>query len=63
MKYRIFISSVQREFARERKTLADYIRMDALFGKFFEVFIFEETPAASVSAQKVYLDEARNCDV
>ena len=63
MKYRIFISSVQLEFARERKTLADYIRRDALFGKFFEVFIFEETPAASVSAQKVYLDEARNCDV
>lgn len=51
MKYRIFISSVQREFVRERKAIADYIRRDALFGKFFEVFIFEETPAASVSAQ------------
>ena len=63
MKYRIFISSVQREFARERKALADYIRRDALFGRFFEVFIFEETPAASDSAQKVYLGEAKDCDV
>ena len=63
MKYRTFISSVQREFARERKALADYIRRDALFGRFFEVFIFEETPAASDSAQKVYLGEAKDCDV
>ena len=63
MKYRIFISSVQREFARERKALADYIRRDALLGRFFEVFIFEETPAASDSAQKMYLGEAKDCDV
>lgn len=26
MTYRIFISSVQREFAKERKAFADYIR-------------------------------------
>ena len=40
MKYRIFISSVQREFAKERKAIAEYIRKDALFGKFFDVFLF-----------------------
>ena len=33
MKYRIFISSAQREFAKERKAIADYVRKDALFGK------------------------------
>ena len=38
---RIFVSSVQREFAVERKALAEYIRTDALLGRFFEVFIFE----------------------
>ena len=63
MKYRIFISSVQREFAKERRALADYIRRDALFGKFFDVFLFEEMPATNVSAQRVYLAEAKNCDV
>jgi len=42
MKYRIFISSVQREFATERKLLADYIRKDAILCKFFEVFLFEK---------------------
>lgn len=63
MKCRIFISSVQREFAKERRAIADYIRRDALFGRFFEVFIFEETPAANVPAQMVYLEEAANSDV
>lgn len=41
---KIFISSVQREFAEERAMLSSYIRNDALLGKFFDVFIFEETP-------------------
>lgn len=63
MKFRIFISSVQREFAKERRELAKYIRGDALFGKFFDVFLFEETPAASISARNVYLREASECDV
>ncbi|MCE5174431.1 MAG: DUF4062 domain-containing protein [Bacteroidales bacterium] len=51
---RIFISSVQQEFAKERKLLADYIRQDALLGQFFETFIFEKTSAKDKSAQKVY---------
>ncbi len=32
MTYRIFISSTQREFAKERKAFADYIRKDMMFG-------------------------------
>ena len=63
MKFRLFISSVQKEFAKERRAIASYIRKDAVFGKFFEVFLFEESPAASVSAQGVYLKEASQCDV
>lgn len=63
MKFRIFISSVQKEFARERREIARYIRKDALFGKFFDVFLFEETPAGSGPAQGVYLKEAADCDV
>ena len=63
MAYRIFISSVQREFAKERKALAEMIRKDMLLGTFFEVFLFEETTAQSRSAQSVYLDEVRNSDI
>ena len=39
---RIFISSVQSEFAEERAMLGQYIRTDALLGKFFEIFLFED---------------------
>ena len=63
MKYKIFISSVQSEFASERKALADYIRDDELLGDFFDVFLFEEQPAKNRSAQAVYLDEVASCDV
>lgn len=60
---RIFISSVQQEFAKERKALAEYIRTDALLGRFFEVFIFEEMPAKSQSAVQVYLGEVEQTDI
>ena len=32
VRYKIFISSVQREFAKERKALAEYVRKDAILG-------------------------------
>ena len=47
---RVFISSVQREFAQERRQLCDYIRTDGLLGRFFVPFIFEDMPASEVSA-------------
>ena len=45
MSLRIFVSSVQTEFAEERRRLAEYIRSDALLADFFDVFLFEEQPA------------------
>ena len=60
---KIFISSVQREFSEERAMLSTYIRQDALLGKFFETFIFEESPAQSTSAQQVYLEQVERCDI
>ena len=63
MTYRIFLSSVQREFAKERKALAEYVRKDMLLGMFFEVFLFERTAAQNRSAQGVYLGEVRDSDI
>ncbi len=63
MTYRIFISSVQREFAKERKSLADMIRKDLLLGTFFDVFLFARTAAQYRSAQGVYLSEVRESDI
>ena len=37
-KIKIFISSVQSEFAEERQALAEFLRADPLLGKFFEPF-------------------------
>ncbi len=63
MKERIFISSVQKELAVERLALKNYIQGDALLGRFFEVFLFEDLPASDRRADKVYLDEVDRCDV
>lgn len=61
--YRIFISSVQREFAQQRRMLSDYLRGDALFGRLFDVFLFEDVPASDRRADDLYLEEADRCDV
>ena len=60
---RIFLSSVQKEFAAERAALRDYLRGDALMRRFFEVFLFEEVPAADRRADALYLDEVDRCDL
>ena len=60
---KVFISSVQKEFARERRLLCDYIRTDGLLGRFFVPFIFEDMPASEISAQKAYLTQAAECHI
>ena len=55
---RIFISSVQNEFAQERKALRDYLLNDALLSRFFDVFLFEDVPASAL-----YLDEVAQSDL
>lgn len=60
---KIFISSVQKELASEREGLRDYVHADPLLRRFFEVFLFEDLPAADRKADRVFLDEVRNCDI
>ena len=61
---RIFISSVQKEFAKERKALGEYLSGDPLLRRFFESFIFErDIPASDRRPDAVYLDEVRKCDL
>ena len=63
MKQRIFISSVQKEFAAERQALKAYISGDALLNRFFDVFLFEDIPASDRRADEVYLHEVARCDI
>ena len=60
---RIFISSDQREFARERERLRDFLRGDPLMRRFFEVFLFEEVPASDRQPDRAYLAEVDRCDI
>ena len=60
---KIFISSVQKEFAKERKQLAKYIRNDIILKNFFDVFLFEEVPAQEQTPSEVYLNEVRESDI
>ncbi len=60
---RIFVSSVQREFADERAALRDYLRGDPLMRRFFEAFLFEDVPATDQRPDALYLDEVERCDV
>ena len=60
---KIFISSVQNEFAKERRQIADYIRQDSLFSMYFDPFLFEELPAQDKSAQTAYLEQAADAGI
>jgi hypothetical protein len=60
---RLFVSSVQKEFAAERRAPRDYVHADSLRRRFFDVFLFEDVPAADRRADDLYLDEVRRCDV
>ena len=60
---RIFISSVQDEFAGERTVLRDYVHDDVLMRRFFEVFLFEDNPASDRRPDDLYLDEVERVDI
>lgn len=60
---RVFISSVQSEFIKEREMLYDYLNSDALLGKFFEPFLFEKLSANGNSSTSVYLYEVEHSDI
>ena len=60
---RIFISSVQREFAHEREALRDYLHGDPLMRRFFDVFLFEDLPALDRRPDALYLDEVQQSDL
>lgn len=61
---RIFISSVQKEFAQLRPDLKAFLIGDAVLHRFVaDVFLFEELPAKDQRADGVYLIEVERCDI
>ena len=53
----IFISSVQKELAEDRRAAKTFIERDPLLRRFFTVFLFEDLPAGDRRADAVYLAE------
>ncbi len=63
MKELIFISSVQKELADERKALRDFIQGNRLLSRFFNVFLFEDLPAKDRRPDNLYLDKVGECGI
>ena len=53
----IFVSSVQKELAEERRAVKTFIESDPLLRRYFRIFLFEDLPACDRRADEVYLDE------
>ena len=62
-RYKIFISGVQKELKAERRAVKDFIIKDVLLSEYFDVFLFEDSPAKGKSAEKAYIDEVRESDI
>ena len=62
--YKIFISSVQKELAEERRGIKDFINHDPLLCRFIsDVFLFEDIPAKDRRPDDIYLDQVEGCDI
>lgn len=64
MTFRVFISSVQDEFAEERRQLKEWLTRDLFVSRFVEsVFLFEDEPSRGKPPQEVFLDEVKSSDI
>ncbi len=59
----IFVSSVQRELAEERKAIRDFVANNALLRRFFDVFLFEDLPASDRRVDDVYIEHVGRCTI
>src|SRR5713226_5254180 len=55
----IFISSVQKELAEERRAVKAFVEGDPLLRRYFTAFLFEDLPASDRRADEIYLEVIR----
>ena len=61
---KIFVSSVQKEFERERAAIKRMIESDPILKPHFKAFVFEiDAPASDKTTQQVYLKEIEKCSI
>ena len=61
--YKIFVSSNQTELKEERTAVKEIILDNPTLRNFFEVFLYEDTPAKGESPITSYLKEVDNSDI
>ncbi len=59
----LFVSSVQKELQAERRAVQRFVQNDPLLRRFFDVFLFEDLPAADRRADGIYLEQVERCDI
>ena len=59
----IFISSVQKEFESERQSLKAKLQSNPILNKFFDIFLFEDTPARDKNTMDICLNKIAECDI
>lgn len=61
---RIFVSSVQKEFAKVRKQFKRFVSKNPALRRLFDTFVFEEdVVACDRRTDELYIDELRKCDI
>ncbi len=61
---RVFISSVQKELADERRAVKEFLLHDPLLSRFIaDVFLFEDVPAGDRKPDDIYLTQVEKCDI
>lgn len=63
MRYKVFISEVQKELEEERFEIYEYINSNSLLEEYFIPFIFEKLPAEGKSAVEHYVDEVSKSNI
>ena len=63
MKYKIFVSANQEELRKERFAIKEIINDNQTLRNYFDVFLFEDSPAKSKSPIRTYLKHVDNSDI
>lgn len=63
MKYKIFVSGVQKELKAERLAVGELVDKDILLRDYFNAFLFEKAPAGNKPSKAVCLKEVSSCDI
>ncbi len=64
MKYKIFVSGVQKELKEERHSIKHFIENNALLSEHFSVYLFEkDNPSMSKSPETAYIQKVGDSDI